>query len=802
MTNFKTLSAIVLTSFLAACGGGEADRNTPDVPVPTNTPTVVPSPTTPPVSGDHIPFAEDFGANSTVDFYDRDYKELFGDYPEEEDQFYFSTGGVFNNGALDPNGGNWITADNDQSMRLGNSRFSIAQPARVPGDARTKTTLSNDESTWGELDLSQNYRLSFCVVASSEANSGSSLFQLYVDNNSTSSGDSIHGGSSRVVNIATSAFVPGKRVVINIPGDYDLNEDGTAEDTVDENVGTETSFIQLRVSSGGYIVLDDMVLEYQSDTSLGDGQTGCADKTTAWAEENPFVDAPDPTPTPIPTDPPTPTDPPVDGDVAWSSYSADLTPTSDNSITLSDSTTDSFEASNPKPNGDEDLFTAVGDGTVTLVTEGDEKSMLAKYGFADFAATDYPRFFTGLIRAQGNSGFKVTDLDINLADTAGLGSRIKLVLRADSEDGVQMDKGDPDSKPTGYTDGVPYDVYRIYQVAIELTSATEGEVKVYQDGSDTALISLTASSTGDIAAFTSTDDNYVRFGDGSSGTLDYKGVIDWFIWTDQGAYSPSELKGKLPSGIGDISAYEASSLDVSWNSYSADLTPTSDNSITLSDSTTDSFEASNPKPNGDEDLFTAVGDGTVTLVTEGDEKSMLAKYGFADFAATDYPRFFTGLIRAQGNSGFKVTDLDINLADTAGLGSRIKLVLRADSEDGVQMDKGDPDSKPTGYTDGVPYDVYRIYQVAIELTSATEGEVKVYQDGSDTALISLTASSTGDIAAFTSTDDNYVRFGDGSSGTLDYKGVIDWFIWTDQGAYSPSELSGALPIGIGDTTGY
>ncbi|SMF03017.1 hypothetical protein SAMN02745866_00252 [Alteromonadaceae bacterium Bs31] len=799
MTNLKIFSALALTSILAACGG-EADRKTPDVVVPTNTPTEVPVPTEPPVSGDHIPFAEDFTVSSTVDFYDRAYKELTGDYPEEEDQFYFSTGGVFKDGELDPTGGNWITADNDQSMRLGNSRFSIAQPAREPGDARTKTSIATDTSTWGELDLSQDYRLSFCVVAGSEASSGSSLFQLYIDNNSTSSSASIHGGASRVVNISTAEFIPGKRVVINIPGDIDLDEDGTGDVVVVSNVGTASSFLQMRVSSGGYIVLDDLVLEYQSDTTLGDAQTGCDTKTTEWAEENPFVDAPEPTDVPSVEPTVTPTQPPVDGDVAWNIYDGAVSPLTDDSLTLADASTDKFGASNAKPDGTEDFFTPNGDGTVAFLTPVDDISMMARYVFEDFAPADYPRYFTGLIRAKGVDSFKTMDFDLNLADGTA-GTRIKLILRADgSNQGVQVDKGDPaGEKPTAYT-AEAYTDYRIYQISVELTAAQEGTANVYLAGNDTPIITMTGDSTTPFGA-SKAGDNYVRIGDGSSSLLDYSSEVDWMIWTDEEAYVPSELKGKLPANIGDIPGYEDAAPSISWNVYDGTVSPLTDDSLTLADASTDKFGASNAKPDGTEDFFTPNGDGTVAFLTPVDDISMMARYVFEDFAPTDYPRYFTGLIRAKGVDSFKTMDFDLNLADGTA-GTRIKLILRADgSNQGVQVDKGDPaGEKPTAYT-AEAYTDYRIYQLSVELTAAQEGTANVYLAGSDTPIITMTGDATTPFGA-SKAGDNYVRIGDGSSSLLDYSSEVDWMIWTDEDAYLPSELSGALPSAIGDTTGY
>jgi len=300
--------------------------------------------------------------------------------------------------------------------------------------------------------------------------------------------------------------------------------------------------------------------------------------------------------------------------------------------------------------------------------------------------------------------------------------------------------------------------------------------------------------------FASASSNYVRFGDGSSSLLDYSSEIDWMIWTDEDAYVPSELMGKLPANIGDIPGYEVSAPSIAWNVYDGSVTPLTADSLTLADASTTTFGLSNAAPDGTEDFFAANGDGTVGFVTAASPAaSMMAKYNFADFASTDYPRYFTGLIRAKGVDSFKTVDLDLNLADGTS-GTRIKLILRADgSNQGVQVDKGDPaGGKPTAYT-AEAYSDYRIYQVSIELTAAREGTADVYLAGSDTPIITMTGTTA---TPFASASSNYVRFGDGSSSLLDYSSEIDWMIWTDEAAYLPSELTGALPSAIGDTTGY
>jgi hypothetical protein len=48
-------------------------------------------------------------------------------------------------------------------------------------------------------------------------------------------------------------------------------------------------------------------------------------------------------------------------------------------------------------------------------------------------------------------------------------------------------------------------------------------------------------------------DNFIRMGDGGSSA--YHAQLDWLIWTEEGAYLPSQLQGKLPANIGVTTDY-------------------------------------------------------------------------------------------------------------------------------------------------------------------------------------------------------------------------------------------------------
>ena len=168
-----------------------------------------------------LPVSEGFNnIVSATDFFSATYKALASSY----EPFYYRSGGT--------------VTFSDNQVTLAGGRFTLAntQPAT--------TTTSGDTQTFGELDLSQAYRISFCVKAAS----GTGALQVTVNNNSTSAGNSIHGSSSRVYNASANTLPAGQRVVI------------------DSSVGNANSFIQLRTESSATVVMDDIWIGYQSDT--------------------------------------------------------------------------------------------------------------------------------------------------------------------------------------------------------------------------------------------------------------------------------------------------------------------------------------------------------------------------------------------------------------------------------------------------------------------------------------------------------------------------------------------------------
>ncbi|HEX7027180.1 MAG TPA: hypothetical protein VF268_08050 [Gammaproteobacteria bacterium] len=233
-----------------------------------------------------LPVYESFGSYTNfdqadvIDFFSTNYKALAtpaGSDPRPS--FYYPTCCFFesddpnSNITVDHQNRMGVISDNgDPSLLLSNTRFSIAQTlsplasasATDPKKDSTPGTAGAGQS-WGELDLSQPYKISFCVA---DASGTGSSTQIYVDNNTTGEANSIHGGGStgsRIFNVPTSDLVPGQRVEIEIPGDTTLMPGGPVVTTKTAQVGTANSFLQFRVSSGGSAIIDDLLIEYQSD---------------------------------------------------------------------------------------------------------------------------------------------------------------------------------------------------------------------------------------------------------------------------------------------------------------------------------------------------------------------------------------------------------------------------------------------------------------------------------------------------------------------------------------------------------
>lgn len=293
MKKISMISMALMSSALVACGGGSGSPSKPNLCTELNVTNcdqvVIPSSSSssvsslsPPVNN-ILPFTENFAVTSATQFFTQAYKSLLN--PGTDDlnaAFYYPTSGL-DAGRI---------AATTGKLTIGNARFTLGQrkqttgthidPGALPLDFKVNTTTDGaaanfpTTSTWGELDLTHPWKISFCVEER-EALSGSASnqqFMVYVDNNQTTSSFSIHGTNSLVKQLNVSNFVPGKRVEINFPGDVLVG--GASIDSVLQNPGRTSSFIQLRVPSAGVVTMSQLWVGYQSDKSTEPAANTCA----------------------------------------------------------------------------------------------------------------------------------------------------------------------------------------------------------------------------------------------------------------------------------------------------------------------------------------------------------------------------------------------------------------------------------------------------------------------------------------------------------------------------------------------
>jgi len=177
----------------------------------------------PPVDPNLILYEDFSGLDSISEFWSKDYKALPGitDQP-----MYKQLGGN-------------ITLDNGELV-LNGGRFSIGMLYDRP------ETKSSDTEAGGTFDLTRKYRIT--IEFSEVGGDTGKKFQIYVDNNTTSAGNSIHSviGStaSRLYTESLSAL-PDSKVI-----------------SVESTIGTNSSFIQLRVETNGIIKIKSILIEY------------------------------------------------------------------------------------------------------------------------------------------------------------------------------------------------------------------------------------------------------------------------------------------------------------------------------------------------------------------------------------------------------------------------------------------------------------------------------------------------------------------------------------------------------------
>jgi hypothetical protein len=300
--NLKLFPALLLLGLLAACSQeiGVEDPETPELPE------IIPDePTQIDIQETALPIIEDFSAADAEEFFSPGYQALATPASNqiEEDgnqvtltdpwpSLYYPTCCFFqtdDDGELIRNApfsesliSRFRIVDN--KLQMSNSRFSIAQilsdltpniPERKADTTDGTQGASLALGSWGELNLTNPYRVSFCLVDYGVQGTGASNLELWVDNNSGGRSDeSIHGVSSlllRAALVTSPVLVAGRRIVVDVPGDAYMIDNagdrvgptlGVIQPIALPNIpaGTFSSFLQMRISAGGYVVIRDLVV--------------------------------------------------------------------------------------------------------------------------------------------------------------------------------------------------------------------------------------------------------------------------------------------------------------------------------------------------------------------------------------------------------------------------------------------------------------------------------------------------------------------------------------------------------------
>jgi len=204
---------------IANAGVGKLDQSSLDIPDPVTPEGEVPVEEEPTVEDVALPYGENF-ATDTGTFFTNAYRDLSGAPGDGTPMYHRVTGTAeIQTGALSLTG---------SRVSIGNSTPAV-------------NTSGSDSATTGVFDLSVPWQISFKVV--SVGGDTGKYFQIYVDNNTASSSNSIWGGASKFHQILLSELVEGQSY------------------TVTGLTASDSSFVTLRTESSATVVVDDVLIE-------------------------------------------------------------------------------------------------------------------------------------------------------------------------------------------------------------------------------------------------------------------------------------------------------------------------------------------------------------------------------------------------------------------------------------------------------------------------------------------------------------------------------------------------------------
>lgn len=243
------------------------------------------------------------------------------------------------------------------------------------------------------------------------------------------------------------------------------------------------------------------------------------------------------------------------GSTGWNVFTADTHPLSSGSLVMADGLLGQFSLTGATATATT-YYGSVASGLLNFdsSTGPDTDTQAYRFDTVVNRSASYPKTLTLLARVTGNATAtaRVMDFAMAFSDVGSSGTKIPVVVRENA--GV---RGISVNGSSVSAQSAPFDTSatHIYQIAVTLTSAKQGEVKVYVDGAATPAVDMAADgSTVSFSPVAALGDNYVSFGDNYT-SAGYKSSLDWMVWTNTGAYTPAQLAGKLPSSLGTVTGY-------------------------------------------------------------------------------------------------------------------------------------------------------------------------------------------------------------------------------------------------------
>ncbi|HSD39546.1 MAG TPA: hypothetical protein VLC92_18715 [Rhodocyclaceae bacterium] len=127
------------------------------------------------------------------------------------------------------------------------SGAAVLDGARMTIGALGSADTTSTTTPGGELDLSKPYNI--IIDIASVSGTTSKAFQVYIDNNTTSSSASPRGSDSKIYSSAISLLTAGSTI------------------TISDSVGSSASFITLRTESGAVVSINSIRIEYTGGSS-------------------------------------------------------------------------------------------------------------------------------------------------------------------------------------------------------------------------------------------------------------------------------------------------------------------------------------------------------------------------------------------------------------------------------------------------------------------------------------------------------------------------------------------------------